>query len=69
MVTLSLGTRPQYCDMTQYKNSGRDHFWEASLQRMDLGHTVHSKPLEGKVGWHTFPEMEAVPEPVVLHRS
>lgn len=31
-VTLSLGTKPQYCHRTQCKNSVKDHFWETSQE-------------------------------------
>lgn len=45
--------------------------WEAVTfgrlaKRMDLGHTRHSKPWKAMGGWHTFPEMGAVPEPMLL---
>lgn len=40
----------QYCDTTQCKNSVRQFTAGSLAKRMDLGHTVQSKPWKTMIG-------------------
>lgn len=59
----------QSCDKTQYKNSERQVTFGRLVKRMDLRHTVYSKPWKAMEGLIPTPRNGAVPEPNALHRS